>query len=98
VYLVTDPLTELISQDEPVMLKSSEANPLTDSENNMPYSRLNALVGEVGDVTETVGTVRSIITSVLVIVAEGPATAPLTAFAAKLKRKLPRLQSDAVIT
>jgi hypothetical protein len=80
------------------MLKSSEANPLTDSENNSPYSKLNAEVGEGGDVTETVGTVRSIVTSVLVIVAEGPATAPLTEFAIKLKRKLPTLQSDTVIT
>lgn len=97
-YLVTDPLTALISQDDPVRLKSSEASPLTDSENSRPYSKLNALVGEVGEVTETVGTVRSMITSVLVTFAEGPATAPLTEFAVKLKRKLPTLQSDAVIT
>jgi hypothetical protein len=98
VYLVTDPLTALISQDDPVRLKSSEANPLTDSENNRPYSKLNALVGEVGEVTETVGIVRSMITSVLGTFAEGPATAPLTEFEVKLKRKLPTLQSDAVIT
>jgi len=98
VYLVTDPLTALISQDEPVRLKSSEASPLTDSENSRPYSKLNALVGEVGEVTETVGTVRSMITSGLVTFAEGPATAPVTEFAVKLRRKLPILQSDAVIT
>ena len=67
-------------------MKSSEANPLTDSENSRPYSKLNALLGEAGEVTETVGTVRSMITSVLVIFDEGPATAPLTEFAVKLKR------------
>jgi len=97
VYLVTDPLTALISQAEPVRLKSSEANPLTDSENCRPYSKLNALVGEAGELIETVGTVRSMTTSVLVTFAEGPATAPLTEFAVKLSRRLPTLQPEAVM-
>ena len=97
-YLVTDPLTAPISHDEPMILKSSDASPLMDSENKRPYSKLNAFVGEAGEVIDTVGTVRSMVTSVLLIFTEGPATAPLTAFAVKLKRKLPTLQSDAVIT
>jgi hypothetical protein len=80
-----------------VRLKSSDANPLTDSENCRPYSKLNALVGEAGELIDTVGTVRSMTTSMLVIFTEGPATAPLTEFAVKLRPRIPTLQPDAVM-
>lgn len=86
VYLFTEPLTELISQFAPVTVKSFAASPITASEKNNPKSKFNALVGEVGEVNVTVGSVRSVTTSVLIESVVGPATIPVIDPASRVSR------------
>jgi hypothetical protein len=85
-----------MTQELPLILKSLMVSPVTDSENVNVYSKVKALFGEVGEVTVTVGAVRSITTSVLVESALGPLTVPVIELASKINLYVPVLQPDAV--
>ena len=96
VYLAAVPVMRVTSHDAPLRLKSEIARPVTAFEKVRSNSKVCNAVGDAGATAETVGTVLSMTTSVLIESTLGPATVPVIELARSFKRYSPGPQPEAV--
>jgi hypothetical protein len=95
VKLRSEPVTAPSWQPLPEILKSAVAKPVIASLKTTLYASVAPEFGLLGEVICTVGEVRSMTTSAVMVWAAGPANTPVTEFANRVSLREPTEQLEA---